>query len=70
MFTEKSFEVFDIDGLDERMAAIRQEVQPTFQQLDEVFQQELEPLLDEKLLSTLPSIAAGRPIRLKILGQH
>lgn len=40
MFTEKSFEVFDIDGLDERMAAIRQEVQPTFQQLDEVFQQE------------------------------
>ncbi len=49
MFTEKSFEVFDIDGLDERMAAIRQEVQPTFQQLDEVFQQELEPLLDEKL---------------------
>lgn len=49
MFTEKSFEVFDIDGLDERMAAIRQEVQPTFQQLDEVFQQELEPLLYEKL---------------------
>lgn len=49
MFTEKSFEVFTVDGLDERMAAIRQEIQPTFQQLDEVFQQVLEPLLDEKL---------------------
>lgn len=49
MFTEKSFEVFAVDGLNERMAAIRQEIQPTFQQLDEVFQQVLEPLLDEKL---------------------
>ncbi|MBO0451425.1 DUF1054 domain-containing protein [Candidatus Enterococcus murrayae] len=49
MFTEKSFEVFEVDGLDERMAAIRKEIQPTFQQLDEVFQQMLEPLLDESL---------------------
>lgn len=49
MFTENSFAVFDVDGLDERMAAIRQEIQPVFQQLDEVFQQELEPLLGEEL---------------------
>lgn len=49
MFTEKSFDVFAVEGLDERMAAIRQEIQPTFQQLDEVFQQVLEPLLGEEL---------------------
>lgn len=49
MFTEKSFEVFEVAGLDERMAAIRQEIQPTFQQLDKVFQQVLGPLLDEEL---------------------
>jgi len=49
MFTEKSFEVFDVEGLDGRMAAIRKEIQPTFQQLDEVFQQVLEPLLGEEL---------------------
>lgn len=49
MFTEKSFEVFDVEGLDGRMAAIRKEIQPTFQQLDEVFQQVLEPLLEEDL---------------------
>lgn len=49
MFTEKSFAVFDVEGLDGRMAAIRKEIQPTFQQLDEVFQQVLEPLLREDL---------------------
>lgn len=49
MFTEKSFEVFEVEGLDGRMTAIREEIQPTFQQLDEVFQAALEPLLDEKL---------------------
>ena len=49
MFTENSFAVFDVDGLEERMAAIRQEIQPVFQQLDEVFQQVLEPLLGEEL---------------------
>ncbi len=32
MFTEKSFEVFEIEGLEPRMAAIRQEIQPIFQQ--------------------------------------
>lgn len=49
MFTEKSFEVFEIDGLDQRMAAIRQTIQPTFQQLMTLFQQELEPQIQEKL---------------------
>lgn len=49
MFNEKSFEVFEVAGLDERMAAIRQVIQPTFQQLNESFQQQLEPLLDEPL---------------------
>ncbi|MGX7204826.1 DUF1054 domain-containing protein [Enterococcus pingfangensis] len=49
MFDEKSFEVFEVAGLDERMAAIRQVIQPTFQQLNESFQQQLEPLLNEKL---------------------
>ncbi|MDT2755411.1 DUF1054 domain-containing protein [Enterococcus pseudoavium] len=49
MFTENSFNVFEVAGLDARMAAIRAEIQPTFQQLDEVFQQKLEPLLNEKL---------------------
>lgn len=49
MFTENSFNVFKVAGLDARMAAIRAEIQPTFQQLDEVFQQKLEPLLNEKL---------------------
>jgi len=49
MFTEKSFEVFEIEGLEPRMAAIRKEIQPIFQQLDEAFQQVLEPLVDEKL---------------------
>lgn len=49
MFTEKSFAVFEVEGLDGRMAAIRKEIQPIFQQLDEVFQQVLEPLLGEEL---------------------
>lgn len=49
MFTEESFKVFEVAGLDQRMAKIRKEIQPTFQQLNEVFQQVLEPLLAEKL---------------------
>ncbi|MDT2640486.1 DUF1054 domain-containing protein [Enterococcus dongliensis] len=49
MFNEQSFEVFEVAGLEERMAAIRQEIQPTFQQLNESFQQLLEPLVNEKL---------------------
>ncbi|WP_258392629.1 DUF1054 family protein [Dolosigranulum pigrum] len=31
VFTPSVYKIFDIDGLDERMAAIRAEVQPVFQ---------------------------------------
>lgn len=37
MFTEASFEVFDIDGLEPRMAAIREEIQPVFRELGAEF---------------------------------
>ncbi|MGX6978545.1 DUF1054 family protein [Vagococcus elongatus] len=50
MFSEKSFDVFEIPGLEERMAAIRAEIQPKFQELDDYFIEELEPLLGEKLM--------------------
>lgn len=49
MFTEESFAVFDIEGLDARMAAIRAEIQPVFQQLDEYFVSELRPLVGHVL---------------------
>lgn len=35
MFTQESFKVFDITGLDERMEAIREKIQPIFKELDE-----------------------------------
>ncbi|KFN89924.1 hypothetical protein TMUPMC115_2184 [Tetragenococcus muriaticus PMC-11-5] len=35
MFTQESFEVFDIAGLDKRMEAIRNEIQPVFKTIDE-----------------------------------
>jgi uncharacterized protein YktB (UPF0637 family) len=35
MFTEKSFEVFNVEGLDERMIKIRSEIQPIFQEIGE-----------------------------------
>ncbi|MFD1360203.1 YktB family protein [Lentibacillus salinarum] len=34
-FTEKDFKAFDIDGLEERMAAIRANIQPKFKQIGE-----------------------------------
>ncbi len=45
MFTEKEFEVFSISGLEARMAAIRQQIQPHFKELDEYFVHQLEPAL-------------------------
>lgn len=42
MFTEQSFEVFEIAGLDERMAAIRASVQPVFQAVGEEIRAQLE----------------------------
>ncbi|MEO1768654.1 DUF1054 domain-containing protein [Candidatus Enterococcus ferrettii] len=48
MFTEESFKVFDIEGLDNRMAAIRSEIQPIFQELNEYFQEKLSPVAGEE----------------------
>lgn len=50
MFTKESFDVFEIPGLEKRMSAIRAEIQPKFQELDEYFIEELEPLLGDKLI--------------------
>lgn len=41
MFTEKDFEIFEIEGLDARMAGIRSTIQPTFQELDDYFAEKL-----------------------------
>ena len=41
MFEEKDFKVFDVEGLDERMAEIRTLIQPKFQELDDYFAVEL-----------------------------
>lgn len=48
MFNEESFKVFDIDGLENRMAAIRSEIQPVFQELNEYFQEKLSPIAGEE----------------------
>ena len=50
MFTQKEFDVFKVEGLDKRMAAVRQQIQPVFQELDDYFVKELAPLLGEELL--------------------
>ncbi|WP_265458156.1 DUF1054 domain-containing protein [Enterococcus sp. HY326] len=49
MFTDKSFKVFEIEGLENRMAAIRSEIQPIFQELDDYFKNHLEKELNEEL---------------------
>ncbi|GMA47917.1 DUF1054 family protein [Tetragenococcus muriaticus] len=49
MFTQESFEVFDIAGLDKRMEAIRNEIQPVFKTIDETIKKELEKELEETL---------------------
>lgn len=35
MFTQKSFEIFSIDGLEARMAEIRSEIQPVFSEIEQ-----------------------------------
>ncbi|MGO2083516.1 DUF1054 family protein [Vagococcus sp.] len=47
MFTETSFTVFEIKGLEERMMAIRAEIQPLFKSLDTYFVKELSLELGE-----------------------
>lgn len=49
MFTEKSFDVFDIEGLEARMQGIRSEIQPIFQSLDDTFKSVLENELGVEL---------------------
>ncbi|MBP1047862.1 DUF1054 domain-containing protein [Enterococcus sp. BWM-S5] len=49
MFTEKSFEVFEIDGLEPRMEEIRSLIQPVFQELDEYFALELGEAINKEL---------------------
>lgn len=48
MFSEKSFDVFKVAGLESRMAAIRSEIQPVFQELDDYFKENLEQSLHEE----------------------
>lgn len=48
MFNEESFKVFDIDSLENRMTAIRSEIQPVFQELNEYFQEKLSPIAGEE----------------------
>lgn len=45
MFNEADFAVFDIEGLDDRMQAIRERIQPKFQELNEYFVQQLNPIV-------------------------
>lgn len=49
MFNEACFEVFDIEGLDNRMIGVREKIQPVFQSIDEKVVEELESLLGENL---------------------
>ncbi len=49
MFTEKSFAVFDEKTLDGRMNAIRSQIQPIFQDLDDSFKEVLEKELAVEL---------------------
>lgn len=49
MFTKADFTIFETEGLTERMAEIRSQIQPKFQQLDEYFVSELSPLLQQEL---------------------
>lgn len=49
MFTQKEFEVFEVVGLDPRMAAIREQIQPIFQELDAYFVAQLAPDLETTL---------------------
>lgn len=44
LFTQNSFDIFEVDGLDERMAVIRAEIQPIFQTIND----ELNDVLSEQ----------------------
>ncbi|MGY3778277.1 YktB family protein [Isobaculum melis] len=48
-FTPEDFQVFQVEGLDERMQAIRSQIQPKFRALGALFTKELAVLLGEEL---------------------
>lgn len=56
MFNQSSFDIFSINGLEPRMAAIREEIQPIFQRVGEV--------LEERI-----AVSTGKPCYLHI-AQH
>lgn len=49
MFEDRSFQVFDIEGLEPRMTAIRSEIQPVFQAIGEQAIAKLEPKMKTDL---------------------
>lgn len=50
MFTKEDFNVFQVEGLEPRMAEIRRVIQPKFQSVDDYVVSKLAPELDEELL--------------------
>lgn len=48
-FTEQDFNVFSIDGLDERMESLKENIRPKLQQLGEEFSQQLSILTGEEI---------------------
>ncbi|HAP15780.1 MAG TPA: DUF1054 domain-containing protein [Lactococcus sp.] len=48
MFRKKSFEVFDIEGLDARMQAVRSEIQPVFMEIGEVLKERISQAFPEQ----------------------
>ncbi|MGX6962564.1 DUF1054 domain-containing protein [Vagococcus xieshaowenii] len=50
MFTKESFDVFEIEGLDARMEAIRAKIQPVFQAIGEEVVSALTSELEEELM--------------------
>ena len=69
MFTEKEF-AFEVAGLDERMAVIRAQIQPIFQELDTYFAEQLAPELGTELFVHIAQHRRRTVYPPEILGQH
>jgi uncharacterized protein YktB (UPF0637 family) len=48
-FTQSDFDVFSIDGLEDRMEAIKNQIQPTFKSLGEILTNDLSMLLGNEM---------------------
>lgn len=71
MFTQKSFEIFKIEGLEPRMTEIRSEIQPVFSEIGQKLLTELSVKFQIKNFTfTSLNIAEEQQMRLKILGQQ